>query len=33
MPGQQASPTPDAAVSTDSTSGDNAPVPRDNIPD
>ena len=33
MPGQEASPTPNAAVSTDSTSGDNAPVPRDNIPD
>ncbi|MGB6541575.1 MAG: hypothetical protein WBF03_11950 [Xanthobacteraceae bacterium] len=33
MPGQETSPTPSGAVSTDSTSGDNAPVPRDNIPD
>jgi hypothetical protein len=33
MPGAVASPTPSATVSTDSGSGDNAPVPRDNIPD
>jgi len=32
-PGQDASPPPSAAMSTDSTSGENAPVPRDNIPD
>jgi hypothetical protein len=32
-PSQDTSPPPSAAVSTDSSSGENAPVPRDNIPD
>ena len=33
MPGQEASPAPSASLPTDSASGDNTPVPRDNIPD